>query len=89
MKKSLVITVVAGVMLVATGFAANAPTPDQSQYAGSQMQDLHFQYYLEIRPLLISDQSTLTVRCDDGKAGPAPRLQGGTADSRELAGYAY
>ncbi len=89
MKKSLVITVVACVILVATGFAANAPAPDQSQYVGSETLDLHFHHYEEIRPFLVSDRGVLTTMCDDDEARPAPRVQAGTGNSLELPGYAY
>jgi hypothetical protein len=88
-KNSLIITVVVCTMLVATGFAANAPTPGQSPYVGSQTPDRHFQNYEELRPFLVSDQGDLTAMCDDDKSEPAPRVQLGTADSREFPGYAY
>ena len=89
MKNSLIMTAVVCAMLVATGFAANEPAPDQRQYVGIPTQDLHFQQYEEIRPFLILEQGALTALCDDEKAGLAPRVQVGTTDWRELPGYAY
>jgi hypothetical protein len=88
-KQSAVIALIVLVLLMATGFAAIQPQSNPIQDGRGDLQDAHFRYYEQLRPVLLLtlDYEALNAACDYGD-DPAVGAAG-SAKSHQSAATAY
>jgi hypothetical protein len=75
MKVSWVAGIVIIALLAASGVASIQPAPSPANRVGITLEDAHFQYYEEIRPLLIHDHAAPAVMCDRSAAARAATVR--------------